>query len=405
MKHKIIFTAFTFFSILSFFAQPEINYLKENTFYFNVSESNIEGNGADILLKSIVESQFFILGEEHYSAKISEFTNAIIPFLAKQDYKNFVAEIGSNSATKITNLINNNGSLYNFNTEIYQLTGEIPIPFFDGKEDEMFLKNALNNNFKIWGIDQEYFTSQVFLIDEIYTLSTNKLELQSTYKQVKDYFIKETIKGVENEKYNLFTALLNSTLVEHFFQKTDTSNLKVQKIITDLKQSWKVYQLREIKDYYSSLHKRLEIMQKNFRDYYSEAKKVEYLPKAIIKIGGKHASKGRSLDNIFDIGNFVMEIANFNGKKSTTVLMFSSAYLNKNGSEDNNISKEDEIFLRPLINKANGKWTLINLKNIEAYSWKNKIEFNSLKDYMYRFDYLIITPPSKSQIPNYKNNN
>lgn len=97
-----------------------------------------------------------------------------------------------------------------------------------------------------------------------------------------------------------------------------------------------------------------------------------------------------------------MELANFNGKKSTAVLMFPSAYLNDDGSIDNNIDKEDEAFIRPLINAAKEKWILIDLKKIEAISWKNKIEYASLKDYMYRFDYLIITPPSKSQIPNYE---
>lgn len=143
-------------------------------------------------------------------------------------------------------------------------------------------------------------------------------------------------------------------------------------------------------------------MQNNFTDYYSQALEIDTLPKAIIKIGGKHASKGRSHDNIFDIGNFIMEFANFNRKKSTTVLIFPSAYLNDDGTTDSNIDKGDEVFIRPLIDKANEKWILIDLKKIEEFSWKNKIEYESLKDYMYRFDYLIITPPSKLTTLNYK---
>lgn len=404
MKKETTFTLIGIFSFLISFAQQksDTDYIKENTYYFEVNESNIEGKGAAILQKSIEESQFFVLGEEHFSAQISKFTNAIIPILANQNYKYFVAEIGPNSATKIASLIKLGKSLYNFNTEVNDFVGEIPVPFFDGKEDESFLKNAINNGFELWGIDQEYLTAQIFLIDEMYNLSKNKSSLESSYKEAKVYLTNETKKSMLNDDYKLFTELLKSSIVNQFFKKTDTTNLKIQKIITDLKDSWEVYRLREVNDYYSSLHKRLNIMQSNFTDYYSKAKEVDALPKAIIKIGGKHASKGRSLDNIFDIGNFAMELANFNNKKSTTVLMFPSSYLNDDGSTDNNIDKEDEVFIRPLINKANEKWILIDLKKIEEFSWKNKIEYKSLKDYMYRFDYLIITPPSKSQIPNYR---
>lgn len=402
---KLFLVTFSLLLLAQFaLSQEKTNteYIKRNTYYFEVNESNIEGQGADILQKSIAASQFFILGEQHYSAKISEFTNAIIPALSNQNYKYFIAEIGPNSATQITDRLSQEVSLYSFNTEINDLVGEIPVPFFDGKEDEVFLKRALNNGFEIWGIDQEYFTAQVFLIDEIYDLSSNKAALQNSYESVKDYLIKETKKGVQEERYKLFTELSSSPLVKDFFESTDATNLKVQKIISDLRDSWETYRLREVKDYYSSLHKRLDIMQSNFTTYYTKALAHNSLPKAIIKIGGKHASKGRSLDNIFDIGNFAMEIANFNRKKSTTVLMIPSAYLNDDGSADNNIDPEDETFIRPLIDSANGRWTLIDLKKIEEFSWKNKIEFESLKDYMHRFDYLIITPPSKSQVANYR---
>lgn len=404
MKKKTTFTLISIFSFLMLFAQlkPNTDYIKENTYYFEVNESNIEGKGAAILQKSIEESQFFILGEEHFSAQISKFTNAIIPILANHNYKYFVAEIGPNSATKITSLIKSGKSLYNFNTKVNDYVGEIPVPFFEGKEDEIFFKNAINNGFEFWGIDQEYLTAQIFLIDEIYNLSKNKSSLESSYNKAKAYLIRETKKGVQDYKYELFTELLKSSVVNKFFKNTDTTNLKSQKIITDLRDSWEVYRLREVKDYYSSLHKRLNIMQNNFTDYYSKAKKNDVLPKAIIKIGGKHASKGRSLDNIFDIGNFAMELANFNNKKSTTVLMFPSSYLNDDGSIDNNIDTEDEVFIRPLIDIANEKWILIDLNKIEAFSWKNIIEYKSLKDYMYRFDYLIITPPSKAATPNYR---
>ena len=81
-------------------------------------------------------------------------------------------------------------------------------------------------------------------------------------------------------------------------------------------------------------------------------------------------------------------------KKATTSLIFPSSYLNDDGSIEDNIDKENENFIRPLLDEAKGKWILIDLKSIEKYSWKNKIEYETLKDYMYRFDVLILTPIS-----------
>ena len=153
---KKIFTLISTFSIVFCLAQTEsrIDYVKENTYYFEINKSNIKGEGANILQNSIKESQFFILGEEHFFAKVSEFTSAIIPILAKENYKYFVAEIGPNSASKISNIIKENKSLYEFNSQVNDLVGEVPVPFFDGKEDEDFLKSALDKGFELWGIDQ-----------------------------------------------------------------------------------------------------------------------------------------------------------------------------------------------------------------------------------------------------------
>ena len=116
----------------------------------------------------ISESQFLLLGEQHYSPEISEFTNAILPKLKQSNFKYFAVEVGPNSTEKMITVIKEQNSLFDFNTNFYSNYKDIPFPFFDGKKDELFLKTAINENFKIWGIDQEFLTSHLFLIDEIY---------------------------------------------------------------------------------------------------------------------------------------------------------------------------------------------------------------------------------------------
>lgn len=382
--------------------KTDIDLIKENTFHFDIKESSPIGEGFDILKKEIANAQFVILGEEHFSAKVSKFTNSIIPTLTENEFKYFAAEIGPNSADKISRLIKNKKSLYDFNTEVNNLVGEVPVPFFDGKEDEVFLKSFLKNDFKIWGLDQEYLTSQVFLIDRLFQLSNKSEKIEDPYLTAKEFIISETKKGRQDRKYKVFTSLLNSSEINNYFEKLGKNDKEANKIISDLKKSWEVYKLREDNDLYGSIHKRLNIMQENFINYYNAALQTESLPKVFLKIGGVHASKGKSHHNIYDIGNFMMELANYNKRKSIHILIFPSAYINNDGTISKNIEKEDEELFNPVIDFDSNKWTLIDLKSIEKSSWKHKIESKSLKDYMYRFDYLILTPASKQTELNYK---
>jgi hypothetical protein len=404
MKKTIIILIIQTIFILNLFSQEQTDsdLVKKNTFYFEIEKGNPSGEGYDILRKEIESTQFVILGEEHFSAKVSEFTNAIVPTLAKNEYKYFAAEIGSNSAKEISSLIKQKKSLYDFNTQINNLVGEVPVPFFDGKEDEIFLKSFIKNGFEIWGLDQEYLTSQVFLIDKLYHLSNNSRELETSYLAAKEFAILETNKGIQNPKYKVFASLLNSSEINQYFKKLDNSNLEIKKIISDLKKSWEVYRLREDNDLYASIHGRLNIMQENFIEYYNGALQTESLPKVFVKIGGVHASKGKSHHNIYDIGNFIMEFANYNKRKSVHILIVPSGYINNDGTISSNIEKEDEQLFSSIIDYDSNKWTLIDLKNIEKSSWKHKVESESLKDYMYRFDYMILTPASKQTELNYK---
>ncbi len=112
----IILNLFSF----SLFAQKltDENLVKDNSYYFEIVNNEAIGSGFNILRNQIENSQFIILGEEHYSAKVSEFTNAIVSTLAKNDFKYFACEIGPNSAEKITELIKKNNSFSKYMTKI-----------------------------------------------------------------------------------------------------------------------------------------------------------------------------------------------------------------------------------------------------------------------------------------------
>lgn len=242
MKNLLLFVVFQFISVQIAVAQDTLGVddISKYSHYFRIEEGKLVGDGAQVLQREIEKSQFFVLGEEHFSAKISEFTNVLLPVLSESSFKHFALEIGRNSAEVMVGEIEKKGSIYELNTKINNLVGEVPIPFFDGKEDERFLKTALEKGFTIWGIDQEYLTSQVFLIDEIFRLSKSNQTTKPLYEKAKSYLIEETKKGRENRKYPLFTNLMNSKEIESYFSTIDsTSSPQSFRIVSDLRKSWK----------------------------------------------------------------------------------------------------------------------------------------------------------------------
>ena len=161
------------------------------TYPFNIENNKLIGLGADTLKNVIRESQFFMLGEEHFSPQISELTNVLLPYFSSNGYKNFALEVGPFTAKIIQREIKFKKSLYQFNSSFYAKYKDVPIPFFDGTKDDEFIKTALKNNFKLWGLDQEYITAPLFLLDEINRNAKDSISTKELDNNAKEYLTQQ----------------------------------------------------------------------------------------------------------------------------------------------------------------------------------------------------------------------
>ena len=342
------------FSILSttIFSQEKLKSsdISEFAYTFELINNNIVGEGAKKLEIKISESQFLLLGEQHYSPEISEFTNAILPKLKSSNFKYFAVETGPNSTKKMITIIKDKKSLFEFNTEFYSNYKDIPIPFFDGKKDELFLKTAINENFEIWGIDQEFLSSQLFLIDEIYNLSDKKYSIKPYYNTAKQFLIEEFKKDKQNKNYPMFTNLLESSILESFFEKCKTK--EQNKIITDLIASWKIYALNEVKKYNENNFTRMKYMKRKFGENYKVALKTDSLPKVFVKMGSMHLARGKNWLGIYDLGNMLKELSYFNGTQSTSINCFARYSQDTDGTVYDYLDEEDGKAYQPILELA-----------------------------------------------------
>ena len=368
---------------------------------FKIENEKIVGTSYEILSSKISESQFILLGEQHYASEISLFTNSLIPILSKNSFKYFVAEIGPNSSKKLVSELQKKGGLFNFNTKYNDLTGEIPIPFFDGKEDELFLKTALKNDFQMCGIDQEYLTSQFFLFDEILELSKNKKNILPAYDNATKFMLAEFKQYWKNSKHKIFEKYINSSEINTFFELTDKKNVAVQKIISDLKVSWNIYLQNEKGLYQNGWMQRIQNMKTNFSKYYKSAAKNDDLPKMFVKMGAVHLSNGLNSFGYYDLGNMIKELSNFNQTKCTSIKCMPRFYMENNEIKDE-INTDDPLNI--ILEKGTKeKWTLLDNDALLNYCYNEKIKLNpELKTELERFDFILIPPLVNPMKMNFK---
>ncbi len=376
------------------FAQEKLKSsdISEFAHIFEINNNDIVGTGIEMLENKISESQFVLLGEQHYSPEISEFTNAILPKLKQSNFKYFVVEVGPNSTKKMINVIKEKKSLFEFNTYFYSNYKDIPFPFFDGKKDELFLKTAINENFEIWGIDQEFLSSQLFLIDEIFNQSNEKHLLKPHFDSTKQFAIQEFKKYKENKNYPMFTNLLKSSIIKSFFKKC--TNNRQNKVITDLIASWEIYAFYETKKYNENNFTRMKYMKRKFGDNYRIALKTDSLPKIFVKMGSMHLARGKNWLGIYDLGNMIKELSYFNGTELTSINCFARYSQNNDGTIYDYLDDEDGKAYQPILELARkDKWVLIETKPILELVKNKKMKLNSdLNVLISGFDFILFTP-------------
>lgn len=381
------------------FSQEGLNAsdISNYVYAFDIKDNCIVGKGAEVLKQKIEQSQFTMLGEEHYSPQISELTNALLPVMAKSGYKYFAIETGSYSAEKLVSEIVNRNSLFDFNSCFFEKYNWIPIPFFDGEEDETFLKTAIRQGFEIWGIDQEYISSQLFLIDEIYELSTNKDVEFEKYLNAKQY-LEEQFHMLIKKNSPVFENLLNSAILDSFFEKANT--VRQQDIIKDLLASWKIYSERG----YTNITKRMEYMKNRFSEKYRKESVSHPTPKVFLKMGSIHLGYGKNWLGIYDLGNMIYELAQFNGTKSVSLTCFPRYTLNEDGSIEDSMDEEEGVTYFPILNFAEkDKWVIVDTLPIREIVMNKSIELHeNLEMLIFHYDFMIFTPTKTKITPNYR---
>lgn len=389
--------------------------LEKNTYYFEIVDNKLVGDGAKFMTDEIVNSQYVLLGEYHGSFQISKFTRAVIPIFHDAGCRTFGLEIGPVSAEILSELSKDPSktisNLNTFNSNNYVATKRrnfTPIPFFSNVEDADFLVEARKRNWNLIGLDQEFSFGYVPLIQRIYDNlnSKKKAELKPLFEQVVP-LIKSFYQSDINENKSQYKAILDSKEVNEFLDSASKDNPANKRIAEAIRFTTEIYYMNDdkVRKYFDANSGRINYMKKNLAEGFSKLKFDLRKDKMLLKVGGVHVSRGFGPLSIFEVGNTLSELAAFNGNRSLTI-KFNARYAIENEKEVDALSDPksfDYRFQGLLQMGKKDKWTVIDLRPMRSavfYAERYKLDPIILEIFK-TSDLYIIAPTDKDPTPNF----
>jgi hypothetical protein len=281
-----------------------------------------------------------------------------------------------------------------------------PIPFFEYKEDVLFLDKAMSMGWQLFGIDQEYYYSGVMLLDRMYeALAENEqYNLQEPYRALRDRMsslYEDDIAG--NTKFSL--EILDSEDLRNFCNEVADYGDNAQ-IAADFYRSMDIYALYARRRWYENNATRIAYQKQLLSRQLTSSGYRFDKDKLLVKMGGIHTSKGFSRLALYEVGSMLQGLADYHGVKCYNFNFISRFYEEEGQVKDALDSEESYIQRqRPLLDMGQpDEYVLIDLRPlIAAYQYypRQYLYGEYIEDLMRRYDFLIITNTEVSPENNY----
>lgn len=384
--------------------------LQPLTHPFNIVNGELTGDGASFLKNEMAKAQFTMIGEFHGSARISQFTEAVIPVLDAQGCKTFVLEVGPITGQILDGLGENIRAELKDINEKYMMVNEdyvdIPIPFFDHVEDAAFLQQAKSKGWDVVGIDQEYLSGYQQLIDKMYeNLSVDQQAVHKELHQATSDSLSVFYEEFEDDKSDLFRNIKKSPLFKKYLSEMSAEPQNIE-IVEALLASNEIYLMNSNRQWYGNNSTRAKYMKRQLREQLAGNDFDLSADKLLIKTGAYHVSRGLSPMAVYDVGNTLSEIAEFNGNSSLNITFTNRFYFEDGVLQDASLSKKKwEMRTKDLAQMGRKEeWVVIDLRPLIKGHHYYPIKYKPNKyviNLAERFDLLVIPATEGQPTPNY----
>lgn len=302
-----------------------VSQLLKNKYRIDFESGELRAEGADFLAREAAASQFFLIGETHGIAEVPLFTQALFRRIRAAGYKHLAVETGSLTARVLEELAGRDNAGQSFTA--FDREYPFALPFYNMKEEAALLEIVLKNDKavkeRLWGLDYEFILSSKMHFKRLVELAPDKAArqtIESYYRQVSTEF--ERLMQNKNPGALFIISARKQDWEKLQAALRPKTGSEAWEILQALKTAQEIYLKKFVfgQDYESN-YQRVELMKNQFMRYYNAAARREKLPKAILKFGAIHTKRGRSYENLYDIGSLAAGLADSNGTKSFHLLI------------------------------------------------------------------------------------
>ncbi len=361
----------------------------KHKYIIEANQKGLTGSGVQFLLNEAKNAQFVLIGENHNTKEIPEFTSSLFELLNKNYQFQYLALEQDPAMMRIVS---------NRNTNISDLARKYPYGFTFITDQELTMVKKVRTissaKYPIWGCDQAFGAS--------HSLAAINEFLKPKWKnQVIDSICKNIYK---KEKYrNLDTFHYMSELDKREQLLNIKNNIpskykkKLRFYIDELLISDTIYTLIQTKKYFESRSMREAYMITRFLTEYNLASGKNQIPKAVLKFGNLHLNNGYNPGSYVNcLGTFVRQFALVN--KKTSISINALIYRNDGSDWDYFKSKPSINYLQRFANNASVKeWTLFDLRPLKAIYYNEIIKLDITKEervnwenLIYGYDFLLL---------------
>lgn len=374
--------------------------LRESRSELHVETGTFTGNAAPVLEKAIAEAKYVLIGEDHLTREIPEFTRIVCGVMAREGLSAMAVEAGPEAAKFVSSTF--------AKPDRVELTAALlrrypdSVAFLNMRQENDLAAHCAElagPGFQLWGLDQEFQGSAGWLLDQILATHPGPSASKSV-KRLKDEeqqaaaFAKHS---GDSTKLFLMTVS-DSELDQARLALERDGNPLANALFRELVESHEIY-AKALNHPAESVNQRALLLKQNFRQNLEKAHS-ENSQKVLIKFGDYHLYKGFNLIHQRDLGSYIAELADSEGSVSLHICILGARGIHRlyGGYErptklDNFVTDEESEYrwLKPAIdNRLPGAWTLFDLRRLRLLNLGPLDP--GLERLLYGYDFLVIVP-------------
>lgn len=375
--------------------------LREVRYDLRLENDRFVGNAAPLLESAIANAQYVLIGEEHITREIPQFTTAVCDIMATQGLSAMAVEAGPKVAEFVSSSFGKPDRL----ARMAELTHQYPdsVAFLNVRQENDLVAHcaqiAHTPHFHLWGLDQEFLGSAGWLLDQMLATHPGPTAT-AAIRRLKGEEQQDARRAKETgDPGKLFlSAAPDSELSEVAAVLQRHGDSAANALFRELVESHQIY-IKNMQGSPESNNQRARLLKRNFR-LDLEAAARDQPQKVLVKFGDWHLYKGLNPLHQRDLGNYIAEVADAQGSTSLHICVLGAkGTLRVYGGYDRPTQLEkfvidgdhDYRWLKPAVeNQLPNAWTVYDLRKLRF------MELGPLDPDMermvYGYDLLVIVP-------------